>query len=512
MFNCAASVHAMTTLQSDRLQLHDVMNALPAAVYTTDADGRVDHYNQAAVDLWGREPDRSNEFWCGSLMLFHPDGRPMPHDDCPMARALKSGSPIRGEEAVTERPDGSRVHFRAYPTPLRDATGAITGAVNMLLDITVQKAAETEIDRRILQMKVISELGMLALSSDDLQSLFDQAVLRLSEALDVEFTKVLELQPDGRSLLLRAGFGWKDAVVGQASVSAGLESQAGYTLSVNHPVIVYDLASETRFSGPELLLSHNVVSGMSTIILGEREKPYGVLGVHTKNRRRFTSHDIHLLQSVANILSSAHERHVGKNRQATLVSELSHRVKNHLSVIQSIARQTGLHAGNIEEFRCSFEKRIVALAHAQKLLTDSEWNGVSLGKLANLVLGTQIEENCLELNIEDIELSPSGTQAVTMVLHELMTNSAKYGALSCADGKVIASARCEPSGDDSRFRFTWREVGGPAVEKPICRGFGSKLIEATIQGQCGGKLDTDWRREGLVVDCTIPLSSIIQQH
>jgi PAS domain S-box-containing protein len=109
---------------------------LPAAVYTTDAQGRLTFYNQAAVEFSGRRPELGSDHWCVSWRLYWPDGTPMRHDECPMAIALKEDRPVRGVEAIAERPDGSRVHFIPFPTPLHDASGVLIGAVNMLVDIT----------------------------------------------------------------------------------------------------------------------------------------------------------------------------------------------------------------------------------------------------------------------------------------------------------------------------------------------------------------------------------------
>ena len=115
--------------------------ALPAAVYTTDARGRITFYNAAASALWGCSPELGKSEFCGSWKLYWPDGTPLPHDECPMAMALEQQRPIRGMEAVAERPDGTRVPLIPYPTPLFDASGALTGAVNMLVDITERKHA-----------------------------------------------------------------------------------------------------------------------------------------------------------------------------------------------------------------------------------------------------------------------------------------------------------------------------------------------------------------------------------
>ncbi|GEM_PF-2322954 len=187
----------------------------------------------------------------------------------------------------------------------------------MLVNVTERKRAEEAAILRARQQALVAELGQLALSTTNLQTLFDAAVTRLAETLGVEYCKVLELLPDGQTLRLVAGVGWQPGLVGSATVSADLNSQAGYTLAVNEPVIVEDLRTETRFSGPALLREHGVVSGMSTIIAG-MDHSFGVLGVHTRRHRVFSADDVHCLQAVANILAEAIQRE--RVRQA-LVTE-----------------------------------------------------------------------------------------------------------------------------------------------------------------------------------------------
>lgn len=156
----------------------DLLEALPTAVYTTDARGRIDFFNQAAVDLWGYRPTLGESEWCGSWRLFQPDGTPLPHDQCPMAIALRENRSIRGEEAIAERPDGARVPFRPYPTPLYDLSGTLTGAVNMLIDISFHKDAEAR------QQLLINELNHRVKNSlASVQSIVAQT-LRRADDLD----------------------------------------------------------------------------------------------------------------------------------------------------------------------------------------------------------------------------------------------------------------------------------------------------------------------------------------
>ncbi len=127
-----------------------LLDALPAAIYITDAKGRLTFYNCAAVQFSGREPELGTDRWCVSPRLYYPDGAPMRLDECPMAIAVKEDRPVCGVEAVIERPDGTRVHFLSCPTPLHDPSGALVGAVNMLVDISERKEAEA-MQRRLTE-------------------------------------------------------------------------------------------------------------------------------------------------------------------------------------------------------------------------------------------------------------------------------------------------------------------------------------------------------------------------
>jgi PAS domain-containing protein len=129
-------------LRDRGISARDLLEALPAAVYLTDATGLLTFYNQAAADLWGRRPDLGSARWCGSWRLYRPDGTPLPHDRCPMAVAIRHNRQLRGVEALAERPDGARVPFAPHPTPLRDPDGELTGAVNLLVVTAAHRGGE----------------------------------------------------------------------------------------------------------------------------------------------------------------------------------------------------------------------------------------------------------------------------------------------------------------------------------------------------------------------------------
>ena len=137
--------HGSQAASGDPIGFRNILENLPAAVYATDAAGRITFYNKAAVELAGRTPNIGKDEWCVSWKLFNTDGSPLPHDQCPMAVALREDRPVRGAEAVAERPDGTRIPFLPFPTPLHDADGRLVGAVNLLVDISERKLAEERI-------------------------------------------------------------------------------------------------------------------------------------------------------------------------------------------------------------------------------------------------------------------------------------------------------------------------------------------------------------------------------
>jgi PAS domain S-box-containing protein len=143
MRDITSRLRAQEALAASERRFRELLEGLPAAVYTTDAAGRITFYNQAAVELAGVPPEigRSDEQWI-TRRLYQPDGAPLPREECPMVIALRENRPVRGVEALLERPDGTRAPFIPYPTPLRDEGDELIGAVNMLVDISERKQAE----------------------------------------------------------------------------------------------------------------------------------------------------------------------------------------------------------------------------------------------------------------------------------------------------------------------------------------------------------------------------------
>ena len=317
-------------------RFHQLLQALPAAVYTTDAEGRITFYNEAAAEFAGRRP-QLGELWCVTWRLYNADGSRLPHDECPMAIALKENRPVRGAEAIAERPDGTRRWFAPYPTPLRDSSGKLTGAINMFVDITERKEAERQ--------------------------------------------------------------------------------------------------------------------------------------------------------------------------QKLLIDELNHRVKNTLATVQSLITQTARRTDDVGEFQKAVEGRILALSNAHNQLSQRHWVDADLNKLLRAGLSPYLTKGNVVLSGESIQISPQVALMISMAVHELATNAAKYGALSSSDGSIDLSWTMKTNGAGPRLRLCWYERNGPPVVKPNHTGFGTRLLERGIETELGGNTLIEFAPAGLRCEIDIPLTN-----
>ena len=199
--------------------------------------------------------------------------------------------------------------FEVRVLPLTGEAGDVYAIMAMSQDVTERKERERELERHVRQQEVIADLGHFALEDRDLDALMEAAVQQVAETLDIDYCKILELNEEASKLRVCQGVGWDDGVVGTATVSAVEDgSQAAYTLTTEQPVVVEDLQTDTRFSVPELLLDHDVRSGISTII-GSHDDPWGILGAHDTAPRSYSEQDVTFVQSIANILATAIARH-----------------------------------------------------------------------------------------------------------------------------------------------------------------------------------------------------------
>lgn len=447
-------------IRGSEQRLKDLIGSLPGAVYTTDAAGRITSYNPAAAELWGRHPDLGTDAWCGSWRLYRPDGNPLPHDECPMAVALREKRPIHGAEAVAERADGVRVPFLAYPTPLRDASGKVIGAVNMLVDISERKQAEA----------VAQRLAAIVESSDD--AIISKSLEGIVKSWNIGAERL---------------FGFTaDEIVGQSIMTLVPPDRNDEELDI-----------------------------LARVRQGEHIQHYETLRRRKDGSEVWVSLTISPLKAVAGIVIGAStiardmtERQRADEHRKTLMGELNHRVKNTMAVIQSIAAQTLGHASTLEEAREAFGSRLINLSKAHDVLTRESWQSADLREIvADTVRPHAGGENRFQIGGPSIRLSPSAALAVAMALHELSTNAAKYGALTSESGRILIAWQIQGDGADRQLVLRWQESGGPPVVQPTRKGFGSLLIERALASELRGEVRVGYETSGL--ECTIiaPISA-----
>jgi two-component sensor histidine kinase len=181
-----------------------------------------------------------------------------------------------------------------------------------------------------------------------------------------------------------------------------------------------------------------------------------------------------------------------------LIDELNHRVKNTLAILQAIATQTFRSASKLE--REKFEGRLGALAEAHNLLSQEKWRGSDLQDVVGRVLQPYLLSNPERMRMlgPTVPLSPRVAVVLSMIVHEMATNAAKYGALSNDSGTIALDWEVINEGGQPKLRLIWREAGGPQVTAPVQRGFGSRLIERSARDQLGGEATVDFLPRGVV--------------
>lgn len=391
---------------------------------------------------------------------------------------------IEASGGVTHAPDGA-----AY----------LTG---VCMDVSARVQNELQLSRRLAQQTAVASFGSFALTETDFQKIMDRAVQVAADVLAVPLTKILQFADSADHLVLVSGLGWQEGLVGAGKVGIERESQAGFTLLSHAPVLVTDLRSETRFDGPQLLHDHGVRSGISVTIPGSGLRPFGVFGIHAREVRDFDAADADFLLALANIVAGAARQVASARHQALLVREMAHRAGNMLQLVNSIAGQTFNAATDPKAARHSFSERLGALARSNYIVSRGGWSSTRFAELVTEALkpfGDRIVASG-----RDILLHPDLCFDMGLVLHELASNSLKYGALGKAQGSVNLNWAYRVDGAGARvFCFDWTDSGSPAPAITGGTGFGSKLMRALVEQKWQGTI-TQGMQPGFSLRFEIP--------
>ena len=427
----------------------------------------------------------------GTLLSFQRDLHPDDAGDVwqRITESIQTGAPYRAIYRTAPRADTPELWIETSGgvTIAPDGSRFLTG---ICLEVTDRIRNEEELNRRLAQQNAIARFGSFALDERDFQTILNGAVQVAAEVLNVPLTKILQFSDSADHLVLRAGIGWMDGLVGHGKVGIEHASQAGYTLFANEPVIVKDLANETRFSGPPLLHDHKVRSGISVVIPGSEARPFGVFGIHSRDSRDFDQTDAGFLQSLANIVAGAARQVAAAEHKTLLVREMAHRAGNMLQLVSSIAAQTFKAGADTELARKTFSERLSALARSNYIVSRGGWTATRFAELIEEAMkpfGSRVKTDG-----RDILLPPELCFDMGLVVHELATNSMKYGTLGKDAGTIRVSWSFHPGKDGSKvFYFDWDDPLSTSKTPATGSGFGTKLMSALIERKWNGVVTID---------------------
>jgi two-component sensor histidine kinase len=352
---------------------------------------------------------------------------------------------------------------------------------------------------RIRQQEILAELGVLALQGKPFIDLLNHTASLTAEGMEAEFCKVLEYIPAENRLLVRAGVGWHEGIVGVATVGADLESPSGFALCTGKPVISNHLENEQRFRTPELLLEHGIRRAMNVILQGDGS-PYGVLEVDSRSEGEFSEHDIAFLQGAANILGMAIEQQryerrlkAALDRHQVLLKEISHRVKNSLQIVSSMLH---LQASTADHESLSAQLaeasgRVSAIGRAyERLAYDAEVENIDLDAYLQAVCADAMtaSSNC-KLHFDGahgIRLYADRAISLALIVNELVTNAVKYAFQDRHEGHIYVRLARK---DAKTALVSVRDDGiglPPDFDLSTSKGLGMRIVYALAK-----QLDAD---------------------
>ena len=311
----------------DSARFREIVNALPVAIYTTDAAGRLTYFNQACVEFSGRTPELGTDHWCVTWKLYHPDGTPMPHDQCPMAVSLKERRAVRGVEAIAERPDGTRIWFEAYPMPFFDAAGNLSGGVNMLVDITERKQADAKLHQELEHTQLLQRLSADLAKPHELTSFCETLMDAAVAIMRSDFASMQIYHPErGTSgelhLLGHRGF-TPEAARAWEWVGADHATTCGIAFRTGTRCVVADVEACDWMAGSEDLAAYRetgIRSVQSTPLNSRSGARLGMISTHWRQPHEPTERDWRMFDVLARYAADLIERQQAERGRATLAA------------------------------------------------------------------------------------------------------------------------------------------------------------------------------------------------
>jgi two-component sensor histidine kinase len=368
------------------------------------------------------------------------------------------------------------------------------------------RESEARLMDELAAVKELQRISTELIREQDMPRLYGNLVDAAAKLMRSDFATMQMLHADrGENgelqMLAHRGFD-AEAIKFWDWVRADSGCTCGYALATGGRGIATDVATCDFMAGTpdrDALLQAGVQAAQSTPLFSRSGRVLGMISTHWRKPHSPSESDLQRFDILARLAADLIERKLTEDRIALLGHEAEHRTNNLLATVQAAVRLT--RADSLADYKNAIEGRIQALANSHSLFAQSRWTGAELRNLVQQEL-LPYGETRFDIDGPDLSLEPTIAQLVAMCVHELATNAAKYGALSVANGRVrVEWSRIR----DGRVSLRWSEKGGPIVKPPTRRGFGTKMLETFMQMK--GKIEVDWRPEGLRCEITLPDSA-----
>ncbi len=446
----------MTRVQPEP-PLRDIADALPVLISYVDSARHYRFVNRAYTEWFGQEPGAIEGRHMRDVV-----GEVAYADLEPHIEAVLAGETVRFESRVSYKDGGPR-HIEASYIPRCGEGGRIEGFYVMVADASDRKAAEAALRHSERRYRQIFDGANDYIFTADTEQRLTDANPACALAMGMHRDELI-----GRSIRdFVSAEGWEQT-------TRMLRQKLEHGGTTRHDIEVF--APDGR------RMYWEINSSLAYDIAGN------VVGLHA-------------------IARDVTERHESEERQRLLVNELNHRVKNTLALVQGLAVQSLAEGRDMKEARGVFEQRLSALARAHDLLTRESWSGATLSELVDASTGHFNQPpGRIESRGKVLRLEPKAAVSLSLALHELATNAAKYGALSSPGGRVVIEWQ---TGARNRLLIEWTEHDGPAVDPPARRGFGLKMVERVLGADLGGSAAIEFRTEGLRCLIEAPLEQAV---
>jgi PAS domain S-box-containing protein len=462
-----ATIHALG--QSHAQRLAAIVESSDDAILSVDLDGTIATWNRGAEGLFGYAADEV--IGRSVFMLIPPDRQ---SEEPELLQRVARGEHVQHYETVRRHKDGSLIPVSLSVSPILDASGDVIGASKIARDISDRKRFERALAKRVEEQAALYEFTDRLFRAGSAADVYEAALDSIIRALGCERASILLFDTSGVMKFVA----WRNL---SDDYRRAVEGHSPWSRDTTNPqpIALHDIDGAELEPNLKATIKTEGIGACAFIPLTSRGELVGKFMTYYSAPHSFTAENLELAVTVARQLGFALERLQSQDAKEMLLAESRHRIKNILATVQAIATQSIRYTPGADGQQV-FMARLRALADAHDLLTTDNWDRAPIRHVVDRALRPfqSSGDNRFRVEGPEVWLTAQTSLMLTMCLHELATNAAKYGALSNGSGQVRVA--WQPTENENRtIRLTWQETHGPVVIPPVRKGFGSVLIESS---------------------------------